>query len=750
MPKYAVQLERGGRRFELQVEADDRQSAEALALEEISGAKYSSQDERLDKIARLESELAEVKEAQMRGPESLLGKVATSLRGALPFGNQQQANQFGRAIEDAGAQMGTVVGTGARQAGAEVLQAGADLAALAGSERAGEMSEWLQDYEARIEQEATDKRLDDAARAAGRPLSSNEQKEIADTLGDQIGYAKFGTQLAAGFGLGGLAMKGATTVPRALAMGAGEGLFAGTFLADAEGDTAEDRAKQRVLNGSIGAALGGIVNGVVVGIPAGVKNQFGKYVRRQIDAAGGVERYDQMVEDLGTSVSLGQFTGSPSILLAEANAAGDAGGAFFREQKRAAIRNIASRHGVNLPATERLGEGVATYLDDYVGTLNREIYKRHSDINRAYRSRLDDIYEEFDGPVLGLGDEVEDTLVRIMSEVEATYGQKGLGEGFRKMLREMAVSLDGATAKQLNDWQTYINGAKKARGYGVFSDMDKLDGAAREQAEGQAIAYLNAINHGLKQAIQSGKPLSAQGAKALDAMQTARATYGEAKTGIKRLEQELITSLGMHGKGASEIIRNLRERDPEQIRAAIKLIKNSEGGVQAIKSLRDGMIHQAALDASAGAAMKRGAMSGEFSLGDFIEAYGRNTESSVLGELLSPTQRAYGNRAIQHLRSILNSSQVEPGIMKTHLNVDLSAVAINAASRDPGFIARLLGATIERGKGADWLFHSREGINMLRNLDQVAAGRVRGPQARAITHAATITLLDMISEPDGG
>jgi hypothetical protein len=55
-------------------------------------------------------------------------------------------------------------------------------------------------------------------------------------------------------------------------------------------------------------------------------------------------------------------------------------------------------------------------------------------------------------------------------------------------------------------------------------------------------------------------------------------------------------------------------------------------------------------------------------------------------------------------------------VRRNTLGAELSDIAINAVSRSKEFMARLAARALTKGKGADWLFYSKEGNDLLRSL----------------------------------
>lgn len=751
MPQFDIVVERSGREYELTIDAPDQKAAEAAAIEHISGAQYMTDDERQAKIADLESQQAQIE--QEGTPQTLIGKSVSALVGAIPFVKQTTANRAGAGVEQVGAQTGLQTAGGLGQLALETGESASDavgaVAGLVGADTvakgAESVSGFLRRRQDELDQATYGMSIQSMESLMGRKLADDEKESIRQSTFRGMDYAEMAGELTAGGAVAGLKVfQGARTLKAALGLGATEGFLTTYLLADSEGETMEGRAMDRVTQASVGAVFGGLANGAIVGVPAGIKNMYGRYIRSEIERAGGMQQYLKDVEDTGVYLTLGQWTGNPSILLAEQNAIGAAGQSFLARQKLEIINNIAEAHGVRLPAISELGGGISEQLGRYADEVGRAINREKGRVNVAYRARLKAAEDVYAGPVFK-PEGMDETLFRIADEANRSYGTKGLTPGFEKLIWEMAESIEkGASARQINDWSTALNNFKKADGSGVLKKPEGITQEAYEQLKKNGMAYVSAVEQTLNGAIRRGTPVSQEAALAMDRIKHARSIYHQRKTALGDSERELITTLGLHGGNALDVINNLKRQDVKQLEKAVGWLKETDGGIMAMGQLKEATVHAAAAEAASGVIMGTGARAGQFSLADFVRAYGRNTDAAVASKFMTETERAYGQRAVEVIRRILNSASVEPGVIKTHNPINISNIAINAASRDPGFIARLLGATIESGKGADWLFHSKEGIQTLLDLENVVVGGKSGPEALRAANIAAITLMDML------
>ena len=252
------------------------------------------------------------------------------------------------------------------------------------------------------------------------------------------------------------------------------------------------------------------------------------------------------------------------------------------------------------------------------------------------------------------------------------------------------------------------------------------------------------MKQAINQSIDQANPVAREAAEALSEVQKARKFYGRRMNNIATMEQEVLTSLGVHGKNAREVFGRVLSADPQQVRAANRLISRLQDGDTILSKMREGMIHFSAAQSVSNQAKATGKMTGDFNLADFLNNYATNSVRAVELGIMTPKQRELGQAGVKLARKILNSDQVEYGVIQTHNPLSLSNVLINAASRDPGFLSRMLGMVIEKGQGADWLFHSPQGIKTLTTLSDVVVGKTSSPAAQAAANSATLALLDIV------
>lgn len=720
MPTFNVELERNGRRYRIAVDAADQGTAETAALKEISGPKYMSREEREAKIAALEQE-----QQQVEG---------------------QGSSFFNEVVVPTVVSVGTAAGNTINEAG----QAVADLAAAAPESSpvgsAGRsVGDWLRKNKAEREALALGVTVDAFEQAWGRPVTDDERKELERATVKNIDRAQIGTDILAAIAPAGLAAK-AATLPRALALGTGEGALSAFLLSDSDAETIAERNSERLKQASVGAVFGGLANGVFVGLPAAFKNSFARYVNKEIKRAGGIQAYREAAEDAGGMLTVGQFTGNPRILQAEARAAGSRAQALVARQKEDLVRNFANRLGEDLPSLGELGRGQARRISSYERALRQMIGRSRGRVNSAFRSRLKAAERIYDGPALVL-DDMADDLTRVIQEAQAGPGTKAMTAEARKMITDMArATKDGASVKQLNRWMVKLNEVMGDMGSGIYKVPE---GAARETAEGvakQGYGLARQLADGLKRNVMAAAADNTPKGQALKIMQNARRIYGDRKNALATLESEMLTALGVGRASADDIVRKLGQADLDELELAVKLLDGIEGGAFVKGQLRDAIIHGVAKASVSGSARSQALAQGAVAMDDFAQALGRTSEKAVTAGLLTKKQQMISDRVLQSARRIMNSEIAKNGVVPNVAQVDLSSVAINVVSRSPEFMARLLAQAIQEGKGIEWLFFSPAGQKAMTSLEKVIVGGNMSKSALEAANLAAYSIMDTLAE----
>ncbi len=727
MPTFNLTLERGGKTYNMTVDAATQAEAETAAVQELDNPKYWSEEERAIERQRLTEEKRQI------GNE--LEAATRKARPPIQIGN------VGLNLTKENLAAGAArVGAGVSGA---VLGVGETIADTFGAE---DTAQWIRDHQASVEAAAVDLNEQAFTHSMGRAPTEREKEDLRESTNKWMDRSELVADIGLALGPAGVLSK-AKTFKAALALGAGEGALSTYLLADSEAETASERLRDRVGNAAVGAVFGGLVNGAFVGLPAAFKNSFARYVDKEIEAAGGRAAFAQAQEDVGGMLTIGQWTGNPKILLAEQRAAAQLAQGNVVGQKAAVIKKIGDELGVTLPDLPKdLGRGTRRMLEEYTQGVSSAINREKGLVNKTFRARMGVAEKIHEGPAVWLQD-MGDDVARIIEETKASFGTRRLSEGATEMLDTILdAGKNGASPAQLNRWLSNINAMRDAKGRGFFSNLDGLDGDALLKMNDQAMAHLGVLRHGLLEAIGKAAPASGTRGQAIEIMRQARNIYGKRKNALSRVEKEVLHALGMEGKTALEVIERMSKIDPDEIGIAVKMLRKMEGGEQALGKLKEALIHGAAQGGASGTAKSQGARLGGFNMADFLQNFARNSEDAVASGILKPSEAARANRALDSARRIMNSTVADSGVNLTVQPLELSNIAINFVSRDPGFIARLLGSVMEKGAGAEKLFFTKEGVDMLSNLAEVTVGGKLSASMLASANAGTLWLLDSLAD----
>lgn len=556
-----------------------------------------------------------------------------------------------------------------------------------------------------------------------------EGLEEFKALGEQsTDRAKMGGDILVGIGAGGAtaALKSGKAI---LAAGTAEGALAGWLFGGQEGQDIDQRVADRIGDMKLGAAFGAGF-GLLPALMAGTKNVFNKVVR---NAADDIEEGQELQREFGVSLTLGQKSGAPTIQKIEKDAAGNIAQRFFAEQKTRLATSIGSKLGVILKPFDKVGTGQSGPIREAADKISRALGKQKQIRAEEFRVSLKEADDVAGGQGIVQLDEAAEEAKRIIGELNSSmHGAEMLQTGAARTLTQIAEGKP-VSAAQLNDWQSQLNRWRKD-GKNFFKDTEYVG----FERTGQSFA--SSLNRLIKKGIATAQPATPQAKRALDMVKAARQSYGEANATIRQVEDEVLGALGLKGvDNVQDIMKNLREADPVQVRAAMKIVDEMDGASTVRKELVENLYEDAVNQGLVGARAKGGA-TGDIDVPAFAKALGANSRRSVFMGLVDSETNKRVNRGLALTRKILNdTSQYAPtGIMKTVLPWDLSSLSINALTLNPGFTARLLAGAVSRGKGADWLFHSKEGIKVLETL---ADRTVKGTKSAVARNMAIMTLL---------
>ena len=695
MPTYHVPLWEGQEQVVFRVEAASREEAFELAKAHRE-QRFQENTKREDLEARkkeIEKEVNRTRFARTKGVVAGLDQSVTDVFHGLA----DAANGCDLAIADTG-----IFGEG--------------------------VAKWLSDNRDAIQTSNNEVASNVQERVLGRNLTDNERK-INDEMSERnVGIASMGWEMLAGAGVGSKVLK-ASTMPRMIGAGALEGFASAFLFSESEQKERQERLKQRAGEATVGAALGGGL-ATVPGIFAGVKNLL---IRRLRKATGDLSGQRQSLADIGVdSATLGQLSGDPRILHIERESAGAIADTMLRRQAQQAREGIARNIGVDLPEMSQMTRGSRQVIQDGLNKVSTAIGGMRRARNKQFENALNQLHDSVDGrPVININQfatDTNDVLQGVLKNYNVNFSKP-----FVELVDEVntALASGGATPKQINSWMLRLGQIKKG-GYGVF-DMSE---EAVRQAESTYRGHAQVIANQMKKSLEDGIENAARslGPGPGDELLRIRQQYAQQSQEIAGIEQDFMNALGLKGS-PNQILRKLAEADPDNIDTVMGAVERIPGGVAWRNSLASALFRQSVNDGSR-AATTFAQKAGDFNLKAFAESLGDNAKRTKLGGILRPDQEKNLVQSLNSLKLLFNepSSAAAQGVIKTHLGLDLQNVAINVMSRDPGFMARLVSGAVQKGKGAEALFYTKEGQDLLTGaVKSIVQGKVTGANINVIT-----------------
>ena len=563
--------------------------------------------------------------------------------------------------------------------------------------------------------------------AAGRELLPQESQDIMQSTAKTVDAASTVFKLGAGLA-GGAAAVGGKTFLGAVGIGTLEGAATGMLLGEAEEDSSSSKAMQRVGDAGVGAAFGAIA-GLIPAVAAGGKNIFSRIVKKSSETPHFKEG-EALFDEFGLFGSLGQKGGHPVIMNIEQNAKGLKGLEMLRMQQEALPYRMAAKAGVRLRSMEEIGEEGADDLARGIKAMQKELGAMKGAKNKEWRQATAALNAKYGGAEVlsskGLAAEADDIAASFADDP----GKYGIRPWAVKMLDKLR---DGSnlTAKELGELQVDLNQVKNGT-LKMFDDPDYVPTA-------QALA--GRLNQALKTSIRQ-----APDSPALNELKALRSAYEESATKIGKLEGDMLKSIGFSDDPAKTL--KMLQKAPDKVsRSAMKLLDEMDGGQMYKESLNKAMFDEAVMTGQRAAAGKAG-RTGDLDISAFEKALSKGTRRSVFSGIMDTDKERTVQNGLKLARRVMNDPDAmsKAGVMKTQLGVDAQGIFINAVSRDPGFVARLLAGAVTRGKGADWLFFTKEGQDMLKTLGtaRVAGRAVTAPAT--VRNAAILSTLSMLKE----
>lgn len=574
---------------------------------------------------------------------------------------------------------------------------------------------------------------------AGRPLTAAEKLRTAEEQAKFVQRGKFATDIGVGVA-GGVATLGAKTIKGMMALGTLEGGLGGYLMADTGGMEVDEGISKRIEEMSYGAILGAGLS-IAPSFFVGAKNWVGNRITR---AAGGREALEEARESLGRlgifEASPAQLTGDPRLAVAEREAAGQLAQKMFAGQMDAAVQGVARQAGVQLPPVERLLEGSAPVIRSTMEAVQGALGNMRGERNKAFRSVLRQLAKDTDNKPVIPATQALAKMEAVMKEIGEEFGANAPLSGVIKDtfddLRK-AVDAGGLTPQKANALLSRLNGMQKS-GFGIFDRTSDLVVGQEAKFAGFTKIKAKELKLGLMNAFD-------EAGQVFPELKAGREAYGAASQRIRAMEDATRETLAGGGNPA-RILKNLETADPAEARAFVQGLRQFEGGQEVIDGVNEYLVREAVRKASQ-AKVGAGLREGDFDLQVFVKELSASGEASRLKGLLLPEQEAALQKGLKNLRRLFNVPEFQGGVHRTMIPVDMQHVAINAISRDPGFMARVLGGAIQKGKGVESLFYTRAGQEILYNAVNFS---LKAPKTAAAMQTANATVAYLASIQGAG
>lgn len=662
-------------------------------------------------------------------PEQEMPKIAAMLD-EYEAGGQQQAPEapmpemsIGDKFKQEAAKLavGTVGEvTGAGKAATGWGQAVVDLAANTfGGETLNRWAQNLQEHEVSVEQGGELLARDVASSILGYDV---QPEEIAGIMGDTQKVGELVADVGAGFTGAGAALK-AKSMASAIGIGAGEGAFWGYLMGDSDASSLEKRVDDRIGDAKLGAVLGGTLN-FVPGTMLGLKNYLGKKLA-QVKADGADEAFS-LADEFGEQITWGMASGNPSIQKIEADAMGDTAQKFLAKKGEDISTSIGQKLGLDVQEIDKAGEGLYKRTNKVFEMFDRQVGQMKKQKNQIWDSHVAAAKDLGGDAGIYRPTDFLQSLHQVKDDLGTHFMvDPPLADEYLNLLHQVdaAVKGEGATIGQLDNWWKTVN-----RWKGADSGIMDVENALSKSNKGVQQVLSGQLSSSLKASISSAAGASsgtAQG-KALDILNNGRNGYSEAVRRISGLEGEFTAALGTKSGNPMAMIDKLSDADPLIVRRAVNTIKKMDGGHIIIDQLKGAIFESARHRASAAMLTKPG-QAGDLDVAAFRQILGANTKRSAMAGILSKEEEKIATKGIKLLGNVLNGQISAKGgtVMKRTLPIGVQEIAINALSRDPGFMARLAAGAASRGKGLEGMLFTNEGLRTLRSIQPGAKKDMR-------------------------
>lgn len=573
----------------------------------------------------------------------------------------------------------------------------------------------------------------------GEPVPPEAVEAMVDASMD---YGELASELGISIGGGAMAL-GAKTVKGLAAAATAEGGMWGWLFSDSEKAKLDERVADRLGEAEVGAIMGAGFSTVPAAF-LGARNAVAKWfdpIRRD-------SRYAKdLAEEFGGTLTYAMASQSPEMALIEAQAAGSVAQKRLREAGPWLAESLGEKVGVRLRPLTEIGEDTGATMKQLFDEAQWSIRASKAAKNKQWAADMKDA-RRIGGnlPVLKnkdlsdlytLKDSIgEDITKTAMHDIPISDSMKTIVHQM-----ERAKQRGGATVDELDNWWRKFNDWKGDPKGGILKASREA-----ERYSGQQQVWAGKLASELKRMVADATDAAIPGsveAAALNRIASARENYSAWGRKIAEKETAVTDILGTEVLDPVKFLNRLgNTHDTETIRRAVKVLDDVDGGgilKQRMKEAAyEGMIIEAMTPMRAAPQA-----AGNISIKALAESWSKHSQKPMLAGLLTAEQNKMAKKGMELMRYVLAGTTYFPDqvVRKTTLGLDLQALAINAISRDPGFVGRTAAGAAVRGKGADWLLQSKEGHKILEALHPDKA--IKPQKWAGARNAAIVGLLEM-------
>lgn len=549
-----------------------------------------------------------------------------------------------------------------------------------------------------------------AGHVMGEPVPVEAVKDIAAK------GQKFGENLSEMFTLGAVGAKtamAASTLPRAIAANSAEGWLWGFLGSESEAPSSAKRFNDRLGEANLSAVMSAPFS-LLPGAAITAKNVVGRFTSPVIKSPAAQRMYS-LADEYGVNGII-TMTGDPIAQKMGADAASRQAQETLAQQGVDAVKGIARKWAVKLPPAAKLGVGFNKRIQGIFDGLNAHIGQKQQIKNDQWTQTVKTAKDISNNKPVYAPTDFNQTVQDVLYDVGSMkYADLELSKGFKRLVNDVdqSVKSGGATVDQLDQWWKAINDWK-AHG-GIVSPKDHRFTSTMPFQQRMAGKLSAAMKQSIDAAAQTQQGTT--GGRAIGMLRSARDNYHESMKEINGLRASINDLMGnIHGS-PEQLIKNLQSMDPLVARRIGNNIRQTEGGAIMLKRIQEAGLEAAALAATRTSRGLPG-QAGWLDVQSFTENFSANVDRSIMAGLISKEQERYARDGIELMRNILNGQINAPRavVRRNTLGAELSDIAINAVSRSKEFMARLAARALTKGKGADWLFYSKEGNDLLRSL----------------------------------